>query len=105
MAAGVPKDSPLRRCDSLLWACRSNDEGVPHANGFHGLVGAGKIRLIAPARAERYNEDGHSVVLTDGRLVKVSAVILATGFRSSWTKLFDGKSYAPVSYTELTMCD
>lgn len=92
----VPSNSPLRRVDPLFWGVRANDEGVKNPDGFHALVNAGKIQLIAPARADRYGDDGHSIVLKDGRSVGANAVILATGFRSSWDTILDGKNISPI---------
>ncbi|OCH90140.1 FAD/NAD(P)-binding domain-containing protein [Obba rivulosa] len=88
-ALSVPGNSPLRRAHSLFWGIRTNDEGVGRPDGFHALVNAGKIELIAPARAASYGADGHSVVLNDGRVVEADAVILCTGYTSSWDKVFD----------------
>ncbi|KAI0758131.1 FAD/NAD(P)-binding domain-containing protein [Fomes fomentarius] len=88
-AAGIPPDSPLRNTVKPFWHIRVNDEGVPHAGGFHALAVAGKIAIISPARIIGYGEDGRSVVLGDGRSVPASAVILATGYSSSWPAIFD----------------
>ena len=68
---------------------RTNDEGTGRKDGFHALVNAGKIELVAPARAAGYAADGNSVVLEDGRTIRAGAVVLATGFRSSWNGIFD----------------
>jgi glycine/D-amino acid oxidase-like deaminating enzyme len=86
----IPKDSPLRNAQSLFWGIRTNDEGAGRPNGFHALHHSGKIKLVAPARVERYGDDGRSVVLNSGETLKASAVILATGYKSSWSKIFDG---------------
>jgi dimethylaniline monooxygenase (N-oxide forming) len=92
-ALGIPENSPLRNSHSLFWTARTSDEGSTSPYRFHGLVQAGKIKLIAPKRVERFGADGHSVVLSDGVRVEADAVIVATGFKSSWGKLFDRKSY------------
>ena len=68
---------------------RTNDEGTGRKDGFHALVNEGKIELVAPARAAGYAADGKSVVLEDGRTVRAGAVVLATGFRSSWNGIFN----------------
>ena len=47
-----------------------------------------KFEMIAPARVERFSEDGLGIVLDNGRKVEASAVILATGYGSSWDALF-----------------
>lgn len=88
-ALEIPKNSPLRGSYSLFWGVRTTDEGTPRPGGFHALVNAGKIDLVAPARAAGYSADGTSVVLTDGHTVKADAVILATGYNSSWSGIFD----------------
>lgn len=46
--------------------------------------------MIAPARALRYSDDGRGLVLEDGRSIEAGMVVLATGYKSSWDKLFDG---------------
>lgn len=89
-ACAVPKNSPLRNAHSLFWGIRSNDEGVYRENGFHSLVNAGRIKLVAPARVEGFADDGRSLKLNNGKMLEASAVILATGYSSSWSKIFDG---------------
>ena len=90
-ALGVPRDSPLRRTHSLFWNTRTNDEGIPREGSFHGLANAGKISFIAPARVAKFGSDGHSVVLEDGRVLPAAAVILATGYESTWRSIFDSE--------------
>lgn len=90
-ALSVPENSPLRNSHSLFWEARTNDEGKTNPYRFHGLVAAGKIKLIAPNRVEKFGSDGHSVVLSDGTRVEADAVVVATGFKSSWGKMFDRK--------------
>ncbi|KAH8092182.1 FAD/NAD-P-binding domain-containing protein [Cristinia sonorae] len=92
----IPPSSPLRSTRSLFWGVRTNDEGAGGSDRFHALVHAGKIKLLAPARAERYlapaeGASGETVVVqtSDGQRISANAVILATGYKSSWTKLFD----------------
>jgi glycine/D-amino acid oxidase-like deaminating enzyme len=75
----------------LFWSTSVNDEGVPRPNRFHALVNAGKIEVIAPARVEGFGRDGKSVILSNGGAVEADVVLLATGYASSWTNLFDGK--------------
>ncbi|KAI9460710.1 FAD/NAD-P-binding domain-containing protein [Russula earlei] len=86
---GVPRDSPLRRTHSLFWNTRTNDEGVFRDGNFHALAISGKISLVAPARVAKFGDDGHSVVLEDGRVFPAAAVILATGYESTWRSIFD----------------
>jgi hypothetical protein len=90
-ALGIPRDSPLRRTHSLFWNTRTNDEGIPREGSFHGLANAGKISFIAPARVAKFGSDGHSVVLEDGRVLPAAAVILATGYESTWRSIFDSE--------------
>ncbi|KAJ7707456.1 hypothetical protein B0H17DRAFT_1156131 [Mycena rosella] len=73
---GVPADSPLRLTYSPFWHMRTNDEGVPCADGFHALVTAGAIRVVAPARVVGYAED--AVLLNTGPAVNADLVVLAT---------------------------
>lgn len=87
----LPVDSPLRNTHSAFWGIRTNDDGYYRPNSFYGLVQSGKIRLVAPARATGFGDDGKSVTLNDGQVLSADVVILATGFKSSWTSLFDGK--------------
>lgn len=87
----IPKDSPLRNAHSLFWGIRTNDEGTGRKDGFHALVNQGKLKLVAPARAERYASDGESIMLQNEQTLRADAVILATGFASSWTGIFTGE--------------
>ncbi|KAI0044474.1 FAD/NAD-P-binding domain-containing protein [Auriscalpium vulgare] len=87
-ALKIPADSPLRRAHSPYWSV-TKDEGVPDPVRFHAVVNAGKIDLVAPARVERFGTDGQSVVLADGRVLQADAVVLATGYVSSWLSIFD----------------
>ncbi|KAI0638622.1 FAD/NAD-P-binding domain-containing protein [Trametes polyzona] len=87
-AAGIREGSPLRNTVSPFWHTRVNDEGVPRADGFHALALAGRIQVLTPAHASGYGEDGHSVVLADGTSLPASAVILGTGYASSWNGIF-----------------
>ncbi|TFK94863.1 FAD/NAD-P-binding domain-containing protein [Polyporus arcularius HHB13444] len=88
-AAAIPADSPLRNTVSPYWHIRVNDEGIPQSNGFHALAVAGKIGLASPARMAAYGEDGRSVILDDGRSLPASAVVLCTGYTSSWSAMFN----------------
>jgi len=56
------------------------------------LVTLKKIDVISPARAVGFSQDGSSILLNNGRSIAASAVILATGFDSSWSKIFSGES-------------
>ncbi|KZT64199.1 FAD/NAD(P)-binding domain-containing protein [Daedalea quercina L-15889] len=85
----VPSNSPLRNAPSLFWTVRTNDEGTGSKDGFHALVNAEKIELIATSRAVGHAADGQSILLDHGRSVRAGAVILATGYTSSWDGIFD----------------
>lgn len=89
-ALKIPKDSPLRNAHSLYWGLRSNDEGTGRKDGFHALVRQGMIKIISPSRAKGFASDGESVVLSDGQTLRANAVILGTGFASSWSGIFTG---------------
>ncbi|OSC97983.1 FAD/NAD-P-binding domain-containing protein [Trametes coccinea BRFM310] len=88
-AMNIPADSPLRNTVSPFWHVRVNDEGVPRPNGFHPLAVAGKIEVLSPAHVAGFSEDGGSVSLEDGRAVRASVLVLATGYTSSWSPLFE----------------
>ncbi|KAF8994699.1 hypothetical protein BDQ17DRAFT_1401381 [Cyathus striatus] len=88
----IPPESPLRRAHSLFWSIRTNDEGAGRPNGFHALVNAGVIEVIAPAHVEGYATDGRSVLLSNGKNVPADVVVLCTGYTSSWGKIFDAST-------------
>ncbi|KAI6105078.1 FAD/NAD(P)-binding domain-containing protein [Pisolithus croceorrhizus] len=83
-----PENSPLRSSHSLFWGILTNEEGVWKTDGFYALCNEGKIKLIAPARVVKYAGNGELVLLSNGTEIKVNAVLLATGFGSSWTNIF-----------------
>lgn len=88
---GISSDSPLRRNYPIFWNTRTNDEGVPTEGSFHALAVSGKISLVSPARVTKFGDDGRSVILDDGRVFPAAAVILATGYESTWRPIFDGE--------------
>ncbi|KAI6132452.1 FAD/NAD(P)-binding domain-containing protein [Pisolithus croceorrhizus] len=92
----IPENSPLRNSHSLFWGVLTNEEGVWRTDSFYALCNEGKIKLIAPARAVKYAGNGKSVLLSNGTEIEVNAVLLATGFGSSWTNIF-----APETVNEL----
>ncbi|PPQ99019.1 hypothetical protein CVT26_014396 [Gymnopilus dilepis] len=92
----IPKDSPLRNSPPFLYSIRTNDEGRVHPTSYYSLVNAGKIKLEAPTRALGYSKDGKSVVLDTGKEIAADVVILATGWQSSWTNIFDKETAAQV---------
>lgn len=85
----IPNESPLRRTHSNFWGLRLSDEGLVRPDSFHGLVTAGHIDLAAPTRAIGYAKDGKSLLLSDGRTLPAKVVILATGYQSSWSPIFE----------------
>ncbi|KII96145.1 hypothetical protein PLICRDRAFT_35076 [Plicaturopsis crispa FD-325 SS-3] len=87
-AMKMPATSPLRRAHSVFWSIRVNDED-PRADGFFALANMGRIALVSPARVAGYGADRRSVVLEDGRVLAADAVVLATGYASSWAGIFD----------------
>ncbi|KAN0138715.1 hypothetical protein V8E53_003703 [Lactarius tabidus] len=89
---GLPSNSPLRCTHSIFWDTRTNDEGVPREGSFYSFANAGKINIISPARVASFGDDGKSVVLDDGSTVPASAVILATGYKSTWRPIFDDET-------------
>jgi dimethylaniline monooxygenase (N-oxide forming) len=100
---GISSDSPLRRSHSIFWDTRTNDEGVPSEGSFHALADSGKISLVSPARAAKFGDDGRSVILDDGRVFPAAAVILATGYQSTWRPIFDGECVRAIGY-DTKMC-
>ncbi|KAJ7442596.1 FAD/NAD-P-binding domain-containing protein [Mycena latifolia] len=91
-ALSVTPNSPLHNVRSLFWSISVNDEGVPQEDKFHALVNAGKIEVIAPTRAQGFGPDGESLILTNGQTVKADLVLLATGYASSWSDIFDANT-------------
>ena len=72
----------------MFWDVRYGDEGVPREDSFPALVLQGKIKLEGSNHVSGYYEDG--VVLDTGEKVEASAIILATGYKSSWDSVFNG---------------
>ena len=87
----MSRGSPLRRTHSLFWDTRTNDEGIPRKGSFHALAVSGKISLVASARVAKFGDDGRSVILGDGRVFPAAAIILATGYESTWRSIFDSE--------------
>ncbi|KZV98736.1 FAD/NAD(P)-binding domain-containing protein [Exidia glandulosa HHB12029] len=88
LAFGIPRTSPIATTHSAFWSIRVNDEGAGSDNDFYSHVRKGDVKLVAPARAATFGEDEESVILQDGRVVQACAVVLATGWTSSWDHLF-----------------
>jgi dimethylaniline monooxygenase (N-oxide forming) len=89
-AFDIPKDSPLRRTHSFFWGIRTNDEGTATPDSYYTLAVKGDIKVVAPAHVVGFAMDGESVLLDTGKPLKADAVILATGYQSSWTKIISG---------------
>jgi dimethylaniline monooxygenase (N-oxide forming) len=96
MSLSIPKSSPLRRTHPFFYGIRINDEGAGRINGFYDLVNKGKIDLVAPARVVSFGADQKSVVLNNGQVLNTNAIVLATGFKSSWNKIFDRMFTVPM---------
>ncbi|KAF7299668.1 FAD/NAD(P)-binding domain-containing protein [Mycena chlorophos] len=93
----------------LFWSVHLNDDGIPgpsrtnnNSSHFYTLVRQGKIRAVVPARVVGFGADGRSVVAVttdagaEGRSedvhLRADVLLLATGYKSSWTSLFDEKT-------------
>ncbi|XP_006457665.1 hypothetical protein AGABI2DRAFT_213163 [Agaricus bisporus var. bisporus H97] len=90
-AYNIPKDSPLRITQSLFWGVRTNDVGSVSPDSYLARAVNGEVDVVAPARAVGFALDGESVLLDTGKTLKADAVILATGYKSSWPKIISGK--------------
>lgn len=90
LTARIPLGSPLRNTHSLFWEYRSDDLGAPSSTDWLSLANSPSsgIEIISPAKV--VGLVSHSVLLSDGSKVKADAVVLGTGFASSWDVLFDG---------------
>lgn len=55
--------------------------------------------MVAPARVVGFADDGRSLLLNDGRTLPADVVILATGYTSSWSKIFDGGYILPLFFS------
>ncbi|KAJ6621833.1 FAD/NAD-P-binding domain-containing protein [Mycena sp. CBHHK59/15] len=92
-ALSVTQDSPLHNIRSLFWSTGVTDEGTPRQNGFHALANSGKIEVIVPARVQGFGVDGRSLILSDGRTIEADVIVLATGYSSSWSSIFDENTF------------
>ncbi len=84
----------------MFWGIRTSDEGAARPESYHTLATSGKIDVVAPARAVGFGPDGRSILLDDGRSIVANAVILATGYKSSWTKIFSGGPSILLSFAQ-----
>ena len=96
----VPGVAPLTRVTASCTRALSRAPLSDISASLHAIVAAGKIELIAPARASHFNENGRSIVLEDGRNVPADAVVLATGWKNSWDGIFDGKSFTSTVHND-----
>ena len=90
MTFSIPSSSPFRNAHSLFWGIRINDEGVGSPTGFFSAVKENKINIISPARVKGFSDDGKGIVLENGKHIEAEAIILCTGFTSSWDPILDG---------------
>ncbi|KAF8334414.1 FAD/NAD-P-binding domain-containing protein [Amanita rubescens] len=85
----LPNNSPLRSTHSLFWNVRTTDEGTYRPDSFFAAVNRGDIQLFPSAHVEGFGADGRSVTLSTGQSLPADVVVLATGYTSSWSRLFD----------------
>ncbi|KAF9012085.1 FAD/NAD-P-binding domain-containing protein [Hymenopellis radicata] len=88
----------LRRTHSLFWSVHTSDEGAKRDDSFYSLVNAGQIELIS-GKVTGYTPDGTGVALSNGSTLHADAIILATGYSSSWEGLFDEKTAEDLGIT------
>jgi dimethylaniline monooxygenase (N-oxide forming) len=106
----IPEDHPLRLTRSMFWEGRTNDEGVRRDDSFHSLVLKGKINVKGGVRVvgwrsqdpvedvpgrdsklrTKTDTDEAYLLLSDGDKLYPGAVVLCTGYTSSWDAVFDG---------------
>ncbi|KAH9922177.1 uncharacterized protein B0H18DRAFT_1121005 [Fomitopsis serialis] len=79
----------LETCSQIVLGTHANNQGSGALGLFYRLVNEGAIDIIAPARVMSFSEEAQAVILNDGRMVRADAVVLGTGYTSSWNKLFD----------------
>ncbi|KAF6749420.1 hypothetical protein DFP72DRAFT_819004 [Ephemerocybe angulata] len=94
----VPKASPLRITRSLFWDVRSGDEGVKREDSFVSLVMKGKIKVVAPTYVSKYTSRG--VETTEGEKLDASAIIVATGYGSSWNGMLDDATMLEIGLSQ-----
>ncbi|KAH6907510.1 hypothetical protein BKA70DRAFT_1189506 [Coprinopsis sp. MPI-PUGE-AT-0042] len=108
----IPVGHPLRLTRSMFWEGRTNDEGVRRDDSFHSLVLDGRINVkggvgVVSWRSRQLEEnvagvsesdrqlrtktdtDEAYLLLSDGDKLYPGAVVLCTGFTSSWDAVFD----------------
>lgn len=88
-ALRIPENSLLRHSHSLFWGTHTNDEDIWREDSFYSLALDGKITLAVPTKVLGYT-GAESLLLRNGTELKANAVILATGYGSSWTNIFSG---------------
>jgi dimethylaniline monooxygenase (N-oxide forming) len=70
----------------------TTDEGVYSPESFYAAVSRRDIQVFPSTHVEGFGLDGRSVILSTGQSLPADVVILATGFTSSWSRIFDGSS-------------
>ena len=75
----------------IRWNMRTNDEGARRDGSLHTLALSGKISLITLVQVTKFGDDGRSVILDDGHVIPAAAVILVTGYESTWRSIFDSE--------------
>ena len=51
----------------------------------------------------KFGDDGRSVILEDGRVFPAAAVVLATGYESTWRSMFDSECVVQLRRAEVLM--
>ncbi|KAL7415592.1 hypothetical protein BDY24DRAFT_413183 [Mrakia frigida] len=87
-ALKVTPESPLYRHDPHPPIWRGPESGGGRSslgeNSFHFLVHAGKIKCIPKVYPVGISEDGNGLVLSNGSTIEADAILLGTGFKSSF---------------------
>ena len=92
----------------MFWEGRTNDEGVSQYDSFHGLVLQGRIEVkggigvvgwrdgetneeeLTETDENRTNVKKAYLLLSNGEKLHPGAVVLCTGYKSSWDAVFEG---------------
>ncbi|EIM86307.1 FAD/NAD-P-binding domain-containing protein [Stereum hirsutum FP-91666 SS1] len=101
LTARIPLGSPLRNTHSLFWEYRSDDLGAPSSTDWLSLANnspSSGIKIISPAKV--IGLESQAVLLSDGSKVNADAVVLGTGFSSSWDALFDDETKEELGLTQ-----
>ncbi|EAU80914.1 hypothetical protein CC1G_03090 [Coprinopsis cinerea okayama7 len=96
-----PPDHPLSlHSHNVFWGNRTGDEGVRSDKTFQSHVLSGRIQCIVPGyvlgfrrgEAKEQESAGSYLLLDSGDKLYPSAVIVATGYKSSWEDILDEES-------------